>query len=341
MLAIIVCAVVACTDSPLQPQAPDLTRVLPEWVTGDAATALGPDGRFRLPSVNPRVMTRQRAESLALGIARWLSDPDLAGNLRAYVEEQHGGPIDFLGLRSCGRSLYQQPVLQTPDGPDDLIRHHAAQWVIPLCEPSRLPGLIVEIPDAPTAMTIDPQGRLQLGPSGTQLYVQGGHPGAEEGLALTPEQAVAFVFAATRQRVTRVPEMLMRFDSRRWAAPCARWHVELEAPVQLSTATSGDITLKEVFVYSAPSCLLNSQPTFAVPLADQPDSITLQFLGPANPPLRDSTRVAVIAPIVFEDAVLGSRTSLAWAPDPGVERSAPSAANELLIRNLRGRVTRP
>lgn len=329
-----------CGDSPTGP--PPATRVLPEWVIGEAAAALGPDGRFRLPTPAPRSMSRAHAESLAIAISRFYGNPDLQGNARAYLEDAHGGPIDFLHLRSCGRVHYLSTVTTVPAAPDYVVRYVAPQWVFPLCDTRGTPSLILEIPDAPAAISIATNGHLTFAPvSGNDWVPQGIPPGVEEGLALSPEQAVAFAVSASGRRVTRVPQMLMRFSVVRGVATCAVWRTELDAPVTLYGGSSGRaITTTEVFLYHGPACLnpaFENAPAFALPLADQPDSISLPFYLQGSPGVLDTARVAVTAPILFELA------SLSAATDPKTTQNvAPTEqANVMSIRDLRGRTIAP
>ena len=330
----------ACGESPTEPR-PVLTRVLPEWVTGEAAAALGSDGRFRLPNPTPRSMSRAHAESLALAISRFYGDPDLLGNGRAYLEDEHRGPIDFLHLRLCGRTHYLLSVTTVPDAPDYVVRYLAPQWVFPLCDRQGIPSLILEVPDAPPAISVSVDGRLTFAPvNGNDWLPQGIPPGVEEGLALTPEQAVAFAAQVSGRRVTRVPEMLMRYNVVRGVATCAVWRTELDAPITLHGQTSGrDSTTTEVFLYHGPECFnpaFTNAPAFALPLATQLDSVHLPFYITVTHTL-DTARVAVTEPILFEMASMTPAAALQRGPTAA--RTEPP--NAMSVRDLRGRINAP
>ena len=310
-------------------------------MTAEAAAALGSDGRFRLPSPTPRSISRAHAESLALAISRFYGDPSLQGNTRAYLEDQHGGPIDFLHLRLCGRSHYLLSVTTVPDAPDYVVRYVAPQWVFPLCDPQGIPSLILEVPDALPAISVSPTGRLTFAlVSGNDWVPQGIPPGVEEGLALSPEQAVAFAAPLSGRRVTRVPEMLMRFSVVRGVATCAVWRTELDAPLTLHGRTSGrDTTTTEVFLYSGPEpgCLLaGNAPAFALPLTSQPDSVSLLFYTSDTHAL-DTARVAVTQPILFELASMTPPAAQQLGPTP----AGAETPNAMSVRDLRGRIIAP
>jgi hypothetical protein len=327
-------ALAGCGDPPTGP--PSATRVLPAWVTGEAAAALGPDGRFRFPTPAPRSMSRAHAESLAIAITRFYGNPDLQGNARAYLEEAHGGPIDFLHLRSCGRVHYLSSVTTVPAAPDYVVRYLAPQWVFPLCDPRGTPSLILEIPDAPAAISIATSGHLTFAPvSGNDWVAQGIPPGVEEGLAVSPEQAVAFAVSRSGRRVARVPQMLMRFGVVRGVATCAVWRTELDSPVTLHGRSSARvITTTEVFLYHGPECFnpaFENSPAFALPLADQPDSISLPFHLEGSSGVLDTARVAVTAPILFELAGLSAATG----PQTTHHVGPPEQADAMSVRDAR------
>ena len=286
-------------------------------------------------------MSRAHAESLAIAISRFYGNPDLQGNGRAYLEDEHGGPIDFLHLRSCGRTHYLLSVTTVPDAPDYVVRYLAPQWVFPLCDRQGIPSLILEVPDAPPAISLSVDGRLTFAPvNGNDWLAQGIPPGVVEGLALSPEQAVAFAAQVSGRRVTRVPEMLMRYNVVRGVATCAVWRSELDAPLSLHGVISGrDTTTTEVFLYFGPQpgCLLpGNAPAFALPLVSQPDSVSVPFYALDTHTL-DTARVAVTEPILFE---LASMTPAA-ARQRGPTAAWTEPPNAMSVRDLTGRFIAP
>jgi hypothetical protein len=298
----------ACGDGPTGSRPPSLTTIAPEWVTGAAAAAVGPDGRFIFDPVTPASMSVARAESLSIALASFIGDPNTEGNTRAQIEDSHGGRIDFRGLRLCGRRFYIRPVVAPPP-PNTrgyLLRYFAPQWIVPLCDQG-VPAVTSEIPDAPSAMSLA-DGHISFSDftGGNDFWMNGSPPGFEEGLPLSPEQAVKYAVTVMGRRVAQVPDgwiwHALNPNYAPWVrsvAICARWRLTLDGATRLrgdSTGTIYDAT--EVYVHRAPVC--GTGPIrLELPLATQPLQWPVEF-HPDTTSTRDTLQLSIIGPVRFE-----------------------------------------
>src|ERR1043166_6837646 len=137
----------ACYAS--EPSGGGYVRVTSEWVTGAAAAALGPDGRFDFPDpLPPEPGELSREESLALARAYIRTVPFLVGNLRSSIEEEHGAPIDWAHLAPGGRRIVPYFTNLSDPGaavPAFVRTAFGPSYLIEFCSASGVPSVEVEV----------------------------------------------------------------------------------------------------------------------------------------------------------------------------------------------------
>jgi hypothetical protein len=251
----------ACHERVAGPGLDDAVRIDPASVTGDAAAAADlATGLFRLPAPSTRYVSESLADSIAVGVARFLGNPQLIGNLVPSLEQHRGGPIAFNELSPCRRrTMSASPIGDfPPPAPGWVRRGLGSHWAIPMCGPDGVAQLSVGVPDGPVDVRIV-EGSLvlrQFG-GGGDFDMIGIPARMPSGLPLTPEAAVAEVFRLTRARVDAVPFAFNQME--RGAghyALCASWRLHLEHPVLLRVETTGDtLRASEIYVRHVPACV--------------------------------------------------------------------------------------
>lgn len=299
----------AC-DGPTEPQRIPYVRVKPEWVIGEAASALDTlSGTFRLVLPGSATVGLMSAETLALAVARLYSDPNMIGNGPAQAEQDRGGPIDFGRLRLCARPTYSvSPLTNLPSTlPAAVRRGWSSQWAIPLCGGDGEVGLSVGVPDEQMDVrVVDGQIVFPGGTSGNDFSTVGVPPRFPFGLPLTPEEAVATVVAQTGRVITHVPVAYDQHDDRGIGELplCASWRIRVDVPVDIRT-NAGELRLiDEFFVRRTPACFSDAVALFA-PRSEQPSTRWLAYVAQDN--RIDSVQVSVSGPVAFEEVTVLAR----------------------------------
>jgi len=283
---------VACSD-----EAPTFpVRVDRSFVTGPAALALQPDGRFALPDsvTNP---PSEISESQARAIAQ--SYVVAAGpSLRGVWSELHGSPVDIARLRLCDRALYAITPYTgfSAEVSEVATRTFGPHWVVPMCGASgrvqvviTFSSLATELAPEPEANKPRPWERGHLGSFGV--------PASAASDLYSPEAAATKAFNATRRGIAQVPVLVM---SPMPADPgLVRWRIGLETAVTVVGAESrSERSVQSLFVgfgsVLGVSGLLDRKPGAEV-MVDwkdianrQPFSVTLSPLAPAGVELVDT-----------------------------------------------------
>ncbi len=297
-------AVACAADGPQQSMG--FAQARPEWLAGNAAAALRPDGRLELPlprTRGPREIGERDARAQAVAWSKGVATS--IGNLRETLERSHGAPIDFANLVDCDRLYYVESVSEpVPEGAAPWI-HNALgpRWLIRLCSgPSSVPAVLALA--ANSDLTIE-NGQLRF-PSNSGAWFQswGTEPGTLP-LPLEPEAAIGFAFRATGQRVTEVPSLVERNVGDGPAsvvAQCAFWNLTLENPVRgVGVITGAEYETRQLRV-GREGCA-TSDTALYVALATQPDtarSIVYDFYLPDGSSRRDTVRVQLLSPYRFE-----------------------------------------
>lgn len=250
-----------CFDS--EPSEPQLSTVVsPAYVTGAAAAALGPDGRFALEAPSSpngdRIISPVQARRLAMGFLR-----SFGVAFRAGWEAERGGPIDLASLAASPRVYFAQtPYSAVPrnDVHSAHRRHFGPYYLVTLLQRSE-PVLQISVSALTTEYSIDDRGRL-VAPVETGMdFISDAMPADGSFRPISPEEAVAMAAEATGATIRDVPELVLMGSAH--SPAFARWRIELDRPIRARGRDGRDAAAQRtVFVGS----LRNSR--FAV---DDPD----------------------------------------------------------------------
>lgn len=199
-------------------------------VVGEAARNLDGHGRFVLPGGEADELTKARAIDLATAYvrvgARWIGDT---------WERDRGARIDFGKLSACSRVYYAKSALDLRGRGSASLRQFAgSKWLVSFCSPNGTEVLSIAVSAESTDLQVV-DGHI-VGVGGMQ-FTSAGLPTTLAAVPLGPEDAVRIVAAATGQRVTDVPELVLPPSP--YPPQLAKWRVRLEAPVQMRGARSG------------------------------------------------------------------------------------------------------
>ena len=324
----VVCTIAVGGCSHASPTAVIPPTVSRDWVTGAAAAALGPDGRFVMPaprSPAPLEISEASARAQAVGWARMIAQMTPAGGIQSFapgsglefapggtgLERDYGGKIPFAQLRDCGRALYAEsgyaPVPET--APRFVLNGFGSYWIIRLCAPAGDAPIVLAV--STTSEFVVSDGRLRPSPSATAMgneFRSVAIPRATPAYPLEPEAAVAIAFRTTGLRVSEIPVFVQRVADYGRPDPfvpqAGRWHVTLESPVHgVGVASGAEYVTRDVVVAWPEG--LGPDTTLLVALAAQPDTaLHLPYKTPEQPPSgaarEDTVRVAVRRPYLFE-----------------------------------------
>ena len=219
----------ACSEPP-SVNAPH-ALLKPEYVTGAAASALQPNGRFTLPSsvIDPvGQVSAEEAKAIATRYVREVA-PFLIGSWIG----AHGATINPNVLAPCDRALYAStPYALMAGGLSELsLRTFGPHWVVPLCASNGQAQIVVSFSALATEVALalnSPKGVLQTARADIAAV---GLPKAASPAMYSPESAASYAFTKTGKRVSNVPELVMTPMPQ--VPSLVRWHVVLEEPVSL------------------------------------------------------------------------------------------------------------
>ncbi|MDQ2667052.1 MAG: hypothetical protein M3Z05_13715 [Gemmatimonadota bacterium] len=264
-------------------------------------------GLFRLPAPSARYVSQSLADSIAIGVARFLGNPQLLGNIVAVLEQDRGGPIAFNELSPCRRrTMSASPMGDFPSSvPGWVRRGFGSHWAIGMCGRDGGVQLSVGVPDGPLDIRIV-GGSLMLRQfgGGSDFDMVGVPARMPSGLPLTPEAAVAEVFRRTGARVDAVPFAYNQVGIGAGQLPlCASWRVHLEHPVVVTTeATRDTLRATELYVHHVPACF-SPDIGFDAAAPEQPASRMVYFprdtTGSSGSSATDSATVPLSGPTVF------------------------------------------
>ena len=265
--------------------APEITPALmASIVTGAAKSNLDASGHFRLkgpPASGPRQLRQEQAEALA---AIW---PQQFGTwTRSVFERQHGGSINFAGLKLCGRTLYAESPLEPFDpkiagDPFGAVsqRVFGPWWLTTLCTPSGTPQLSLAVSAYATDLWIE-EGRIRGPVVGGEWFSPEGIPlGADEEFILSPERAAERVATRAKRRIREVPRLLVPL--RRQGFPNhPYWKLMLDSLVDVQPEQGGALKKRDVYIGRRPTDRSN---TLAIAAKDQPDELPISYPLKLNP----------------------------------------------------------
>ena len=318
--AVLAVAVACVSDS--GPTAVQPVTVSKEWVTGNAAAALGPDGRFVLPGPRdprPREISEANARAQAVAWARLVSRIPTTGGTDTFqpggsgLEQDYGGKIPFARLRDCGRAIYTVGAYGSISDtlPHWLFNNFGSYWVIELCSPRGDVPVVLAV--ATTSELVVVGGELQpnqrngggefrssVNPRGTPL---------ERVYPLSPEAVVGFAYRTTGRRISEVPVFVQRVAEYSRPEPIypqnGHWLVTLEASIQgVGTPSGREYDTRDVAVFWPGGA--NPDTTLRVALPEQPEAVLtvpykVSTQTAAGVDVRqDTARIPVRVPYLFE-----------------------------------------
>jgi hypothetical protein len=220
--------VFACSGKELSTTAPSST-VDRRYVTGEAAAALDASGRFILRSAavaDGSEISEARAIQLVSAYVRDFGEP-----ARPQYEADRGEPIDLSNLGPCPRAYYASSAYDQTSLPVSEYgkRVLGSWWLVSLCRSDGAPIISVAVSARATDLQLDPVDQHLSNPGDN--FVSSGVPVGLLSVPSAPEGVAEIVATSTKQRVSKVPELVLPI--RPFAPQLARWHVTVEAPIDL------------------------------------------------------------------------------------------------------------
>ncbi len=246
MGAVVAAAVLGCGGDNVA--GPEWPRVEASMVVGEAAAALGPNGRFQLPDAPGASAGREISRAKALQIGRAFIH-DFAPIASGWWEEYYGTKIVASSLVVCdGRAFYAASNYASlgAEASEWRKRSIGGFWLVSFCQGSR-PAVSVSFSAEATEIGVHLDRAIQLSDMNAGQFFDIGLSTKAEHVPVLPESAVEFIFKAAGVRVKEVPELVLPPGG--YAPPVARWRLVLERPVRLHGASTGrDVITPEVYV---------------------------------------------------------------------------------------------
>jgi hypothetical protein len=312
---------VACTATGTAGPDPVSPReIRPEMVTGEAALALGADGRFRfsLPAAELGEVPLDTANDQALEFAKYVTNNLL---LRGVVEAGRGGYwTDPHLLDLCPDEVHyvrpQLGALPVDSLPDDLavtpLRKFGPQWLLPLCGDDAEPQMTVQVALRANLVRFRSGQLVEPEPYLLSAFSPQGVPWQwPDALPLSAERAARFAYDQTGARIARVPELFLRgdtdsqgtYDLQAGAARnCSRWRIVLDREVSMQRGVGSPVrSTTEVYVATISCSGSDITPTLQLPIEGQVASVTVRLTDfDATPARQYALDVPVVSPIRFE-----------------------------------------
>jgi hypothetical protein len=216
-------------------------------VSGAAASALDENGKFQLSALSTSSLSEISASRASDVAEVWAHQ--FGPFLKGYLETQHGAPIRYAALVSCGRPLYARGAFIPPpeEIPAPYGRPYGSWWLVTLCESDGLPAVSLAVSALATELTVvDGQIRFPM-VAGNEFFPVGIPMGSVGEFPASPEAAVALVAQQTGRRTTLVPELVMPVNTD-GPPQAARWRLKLESAAQVRSAARGGLATSELFV---------------------------------------------------------------------------------------------
>jgi hypothetical protein len=220
--------VIACRDE----RAPTEPRLASAWLTGRAAEALAPDGRFRLNAVQRHPMS-EITSSQAVQIASVWTHTNGPWLQHAF-EQDRNAPVDSRRVAQCGRVVYADTPYQDlpPTASHTIETVFGPWWLVTLCD-ERGPAISVAVSAFAKNLTV---GNGVVTGIGNELFATG-IPTKLSSVPMSPEEAVQLAVSETGARVSEVPTLVM---GPRPASPqTAKWLITLDRPISIRGVHSG------------------------------------------------------------------------------------------------------
>src|SRR6266699_4406320 len=232
---------IGCSDVG-QPE-PTAPRISSDFLTVSAQQSVAPDGRFILQhsvlSPNIPEIDEGQARQLATAFVR-----QFAHFFVPTLEKDRGGTISPSDLQTCPRAFYAagayEAISVTP--PAVIRKATGPQWIVPFCA-TGTPQLAVNVSAYATdaVLSKDRTSFTSMGEANFQIV---GIPVGKQ-IPADPEDLARSVSQATGQRISTVPELVMR--PRPMGPALAVWAITLDNPAKVSTTKKNWMT-NAVFV---------------------------------------------------------------------------------------------
>lgn len=219
-----------------------------DYVTGDAAAALGATGKFRLSEslTNPaNEISQAAAEKIAVSYARRFG--------RYHVgrwEGEVGRRIDLSDLSVCDRAFYSRSAYAIPmDAPKEIRRQLGTRWLVSLCDSRGTPLVSLSFSPEATELGAD-LSATSLAVPDAYFRSSGIAPSVRVTVPIAPEAAAAEASKFSLLRVSGVPELVRPPHPE--SDLLSRWRTPLEAELSVlalsSTNSDASQLTAEVFV---------------------------------------------------------------------------------------------
>lgn len=291
----------------------------PDMVTGEAAAALGIDGKFHfsLPGTAPGEIALDTARAQSLEFAKYVTNNVL---LRGVVEAGRGGYwTDPHLLTLCPSQAHiVRPQLgelfvdSLPErGRVTLLRKYGPQWLFTLCGGAGEPQMTVQVAIRGNLVRFESGAPVTPDPSLLSAFSPQGVPYEwPDALPVSAERAARFAYDQLGARIARVPELFLRgdtsidgvYDLQAGAArSCSRWRIVLDREVGVQVAPGSPVRFTtEVFVASLTCRGTDIVPTLQLPVEGEPASVLVSYTDyDVAPPKRWVMDVDAVSPVRF------------------------------------------
>lgn len=291
-------AFTACTSDSLLESRPRVVTV-GDYVTGDAARGLDPSGHFVLATSSGGALAELALAQAEAYAQAWATE--LGPELSTFLEQGHGGPINYDRLQVCRQSVYAASSFEPvpPSAPAFVQGQFGGWWLIALCE-GRAVEISLAVQAIGTGLTLT-NGHIGFLPDGN-----GGHffaigvPSWWDGpVPISAEHAVVDVGLGTGRQIDAIP-ILIAPSNLRGPPQVAVWQIHLDSTVFVrGTGTErGGYTRQLYEGLLGWNSSQTTLPTMATPLPAQP---TVQVLDGTFGQI--ALAVKSTSPIFFEAAI--------------------------------------
>lgn len=281
----------------------DESAALRAAITNDVASHMTADGQFALrPDLtDPRpILGEMDARAIALTAARRTGHM-----IGRKLEAEHGGPIEYSRLRSCGRGFFARtPFADLPQNlPPEAVYYLGSHWIIPVCSPAG--SEVISVAVAANARIVFRNGNDVYG-SPSSLSMMGIPSSWHGALPIGPERAAILLAGATGRRVAAVPEFYAPNPGDGYPQ-AGVWLVPMDGPVVVRGDRSGSERENNVFFVAAvadPSVgFLRGEPGLYVILPSERRGVSMPIPFDAGPVLMNFA-LSPSGHIDFERAVV-------------------------------------
>jgi len=248
--AAVVLIAAACENAETPVASEPVARLpINQYLTGEAADALRPNGELKLasgesPDGTP-IITADRAIELANAYVR-----TYGYSFKPMWERQRGTRINLATIAAAPRAYFAQtPYGRFPEGFHPAFKRWYGPWYHVTLTSGGSPIVLMAVSAYLTDYKVDESGLLVRPVLGGNDFVHMGISSESDGFApLSPEEVVARVAQASGARVDRTPELVRRGASRgaswgTFSSPLyAVWQLSLDRPASLAVPPNGKET---------------------------------------------------------------------------------------------------